>query len=421
MPRTTVFRKSLKILRHISLYGIIFPYTSYAFYVSLKTNWEITKRKDDHTILKYTPLKICGRYENPFEEYRIQTVYEFFINRIIELFETNRGGIPIDQARMNTLMPIHKPTWTTTTSVNGVNTSKEILSDPIDSITLMDTFALSKNKDSTRSTANLDVTWLGQSCSFILYNNSLKILTDPLFTNFLISPKFGPKRITKLPCSIEDVPQPDIILVSHNHPDHLDELSLKTWANKENVTWIVPKGLGTFLKKNYDIKNYIELSWWQSAKITTKNLHKTYFVHCTPAMHWSGRSLLDSNESLWCTFLVKEQGCSQNFLFHGGDTGYVKDLFKMIRARYGDVKLAILPCGQYCPQWHQKPRHINPTEVLNIMKDLHAQNVLGVHWGTFVLSGEYFREPKEKLEFLAEWEGVSQNCYCPELGNTQQF
>lgn len=106
-------------------------------------------------------------------------------------------------------------------------------------------------------------------------------------------------------------------------------------------------------------------------------------------------------------------------LFHAGDTGYVKDLYVRIKDRFGaGCKLALLPCGQYCPEWHQKPRHINPREVIKIMKDMEANQVLGVHWGTFVLSGEYFLEPKERLEMLAEFDGIRDKCYCPELGKT---
>ena len=87
----------------------------------------------------------------------------------------------------------------------------------------------------------------------------------------------------------------------------------------------------------------------------------------------------------------------------------------------GGCRLALFSYGQYCPEWHQKPRHINSQEVLKIMRDMDIENVLGVHWGTFVLSGEYFLEPKERLERLAEFEGIRDRCYCPELGKTEKF
>ena len=194
---------------------------------------------------------------------------------------------------------------------------------------------------------------------------------------------------------------------------------MEHWGSKGSSSplWVVPKGMGEFMR-DHEVENVIELSWWETAQI--EKAGSTYNISCTPAMHWSGRSLVDTNRSLWCSFLFSHN--SQPIMFHAGDTGYVWDLFKRISNRYGEgVKLALLPCGQYCPAWHQKPRHISPEEVLKIKKDLQAQNVLGVHWGTFVLSGEYFREPKEKLELLAEWEGVRDTCYCPELGKTITF
>ena len=119
------FRR-LRVLGKYSFFGVLVPYTGYALYISLNSNKEITKRQrlydrngqdvadPKHSLFeKYTPLKILGRYENPFEEYRIQTLYEFFFNRVVELFEPNRGGIPKTSARMEELMPVHKPSWVT--------------------------------------------------------------------------------------------------------------------------------------------------------------------------------------------------------------------------------------------------------------------------------------------------------------------
>ncbi|KAL6945031.1 hypothetical protein ACO0QE_002474 [Hanseniaspora vineae] len=473
------FRR-LRVLGKYSFFGVLVPYTGYALYISLNSNKEITKRQKlydrngqdvadpKHSLFeKYTPLKILGRYENPFEEYRIQTLYEFFFNRVVELFETNRGGIPKTSARMEELMPVHKPSWVTQGQIQEdkilhteVLDQKAVLSEKSGN----DDRGGKKNSKETvvRPSKVMDVTWLGQSCTYIIYENRFKVLLDPLFSDFLINEKFGPRRITRLPCPIEDVPVPDMILVSHNHPDHLDEKSLRHFNRKtsrvtsETVTpatpkkpfsakssnditnihtndhnlplWVVPYGMGKYMD-SYQISNYQELSWWQSLKLTTELGH-SYFVHCTPTMHWSGRNLIDTNESLWCSYLVSTQGSPElalsssntNLFFHAGDTGYVHDLFRIIKEKYGRTQLGILPCGQYCPQWHQRPRHISPEEVLKIMKDMECTQVLGVHWGTFLLSGEYFREPKEKLETLAQWEGIdSQNCYCPELGKTTRF
>lgn len=362
----------------------------------------------DNTYIKYSPLKVLGRFENPFNEYRIQTVYEFFFNRIVEVFQHNRGGIPHTKRQMDELMPIHKPKWT-----------GEILPPIPDSMEYeIKPFAKDLKTDN-ETTRNLHITWLGQSCSFVIMDQ-LKILTDPLFSSYLINPTLGPKRITEMPCAIQDVPTPDVIIVSHNHPDHLDEESLNYWGDNHpnKPLWMVPKGIGDYML-SHNISNFVELSWWETCQLKV-NGKDIYQISATPAMHWSGRSVLDANRSLWCSFMIHKG--NKPILFHAGDTGYVSDLYTRIGEKYGyGVKVALLPCGQYCPQWHQKPRHINPDEVLKIMKDLQAENVLGVHWGTFVLSGEYFREPKEKLELLAQFHDVGDNCYCPELGQVVSF
>ncbi|QLL30867.1 hypothetical protein HG536_0A06820 [Torulaspora globosa] len=408
-----------------ALLTVLIPYTGYALYVSACASNEIDERRKklysverldenyEGTLIKYSPLQVLGRYENPFDEYRIQTVYEFFCNRFVELFQRNRGGIPVDRLQMQQLMPVHKPQWVFDREVPGFKDVSEPLKHRIldnnspEAVSILD--------QPLKEESTLFNTWLGQSCNLIVYND-LKILTDPLFTDFLLHETLGPKRITEMPCQIHEVPTPDIILVSHNHPDHLDLKSLEYWKDGHPL-WIVPKGMKYFMDE-HKVKNFIELSWWETCELD-KNGQK-YHISSTPAMHWSGRSLMDTNRSLWCSFLLSHHG--KPILFHAGDTGYVKDLYTRIKTRFGGgCRLALLPCGQYCPEWHQRPRHINPRELIKIMNDLEARHALGVHWGTFVLSGEYFREPKERLEMLAEWKAIRGRCYCPELGKTEKF
>ena len=131
----------------------------------------------------------------------------------------------------------------------------------------------------------------------------------------------------------------------------------------------------------YCVKNFIELSWLETCHLETNN-GNVYNITSTPAMHQSDGFILDTNESPWCSFMLTHN--NKPILFHAGDTGYVKDLFTMIKQVFGGgCRLALLPCGQYCPEWHQKPRHINSQEVLKIIRDMDIKNVLGVHRGTF--------------------------------------
>lgn len=396
--------------------GLVASYTSYAFYVSYAANREITKRAQiqkvasdesnlreesspDSVLSKYSSFTVAGRFENPFEEYRVQTLFEFFLTRILEVFEgKGRGNVP-SKKRLRELLPIYQPDF-------------ELLKES----SLIDNPTRVENADTLipKLEDRLTFTWLGQSCAFIQISG-VNILTDPLFSNYLVNSVLGPKRITPSPCKLEELPKPHFIMVSHNHPDHFDEEVADKVKNES--TWIVPLGLRKLLAKK-GIYNTIELDWWDKVKLpVAEDPNNLYEVACTPAMHWSGRHILDSNSSLWCSFLILKNG--KPIFFHSGDTGYVHDLFKMVGSRYGyGMKLAMLPCGQYCPQWHQKPRHINPEECVKIMDDLKAKKIFGVHWGTFVLSSEHFLEPKLKLEELAKNLNKVHDIFAPDFGRT---
>ncbi|CCH59279.1 hypothetical protein TBLA_0B04420 [Henningerozyma blattae CBS 6284] len=426
--------------------GLLIPYSAYAILVTQNTSSEINKRQlildkleplpeiqtINGTLIKYKDFKTFGRFENPFNEYRIQTIYEFFFNRIVELFERNRGSVPTNKDELNKLMPIHKPAWTIsdTPSLLQKKPVAPLNFKIIDESLITDGI---EDNETFRDNKPVKNTWLGQSCNFIEHGN-LKILTDPHFSPKLFGKWLGPKRITEMPASIDEIPTPHVIVVSHNHPDHMDQISVDKWGNTDAL-WIVPKGLKKKMI-NKGCRNVVELNWWEACEISTtdaknEDFNQTkYRISCVPAMHWSGRSLLDANQSLWCSFLIRvgddtaksDKPRFSPLVYHAGDTGYVKDLAPRIRQRYGSgVRLALLPCGQYCPKWHQRSRHIDPEEAIKITRELRAKNTLGVHWGTFTLSGEPFREPKEKLEELAAQQGIRDNCYCPELGKTLEF
>lgn len=389
--------------------GILAGYSTYVTYLSIRTKSEINRREkeykkgsktlkeedeDDSLHKKFSVLRVGGRFENPFPEYRPQTLYEFFFTRILELFEgRSRGRLPETDELLRELLPIHEPFFELIQ--NNASLKETVTTDSIPALSNRLTF-----------------TWLGQSCSFFQISH-VSFLTDPIFENYLVSQKFGPKRITPSPCQLEDLPVPDFTLVSHNHPDHLEEESIKKLGNK--TTWIVPLGLKLFLARR-GIYNTVEMEWWEKLPLEVKNTSDKYEVVCLPAMHWSGRKIIDSNESLWCSFLILRNG--KSVFYHAGDTGYSKELFKTINEKYGPVLFSMLPIGQYCPQWHQRPRHINPDEAIRIMKDLQSKHLVGVHWGTFVLSSEYFMEPKLLLEKLALDSNQSEFVKVPEFGKT---
>lgn len=239
--------------------------------------------------------------------------------------------------------------------------------------------------------------WIGHS-TFLINNGDLTILTDPIFSERASPLNFaGPKRLIKPVIKIKDLPEVDVITISHNHYDHLDINSLRKIQKKfPNVKILVPKG-DLKLLRNYNLNNGFEFLWWE--EITFDN---TKFIF-TPAQHWSARGLRDRNKSLWGSWFIKNEDKN---IFHAGDTGYSDD-FVEIRNRLGTVDFAMIPIGAYDPQWFMSYSHVNPEEALNIAKDLDAKKSIGMHWGTFILTDEPVLEPRERLNKISNQTNIN--------------
>jgi L-ascorbate metabolism protein UlaG (beta-lactamase superfamily) len=247
--------------------------------------------------------------------------------------------------------------------------------------------------------------WIGHS-TFLINNGDLTILTDPIFSERASPLNFaGPKRLIKPVIKIKDLPEVDVITISHNHYDHLDINSLRKIQKKfPNVKILVPKG-DLKLLKNYNLNNGFEFLWWE--EIIFDN---TKFIF-TPAQHWSARGLRDRNKSLWGSWFIKNEDKN---IFHAGDTGYSEDFIE-IRNRLGAVDFAMIPIGAYDPQWFMSYSHVNPEEALNIAKDLDAKKSIGMHWGTFILTDEPVLEPRERLKKITNQTNI--NFYTVTPGN----
>jgi len=247
--------------------------------------------------------------------------------------------------------------------------------------------------------------WIGHS-TFLINNGDLTILTDPIFSERASPLNFaGPKRLIKPVIKIKDLPEVDVITISHNHYDHLDVNSLRKIQKKfPNVKILVPQG-DLKLLKNYNLNNGFEFLWWE--EIIFDN---TKFIF-TPAQHWSARGLRDRNKSLWGSWFIKNEDKN---IFHAGDTGYSDDFIE-IRNRLGAVDFAMIPIGAYDPQWFMSYSHVNPEEALNIAKDLDAKKSIGMHWGTFILTDEPVLEPRERLNKITNQTNI--NFYTVTPGN----
>jgi len=230
--------------------------------------------------------------------------------------------------------------------------------------------------------------WIGHS-TFLIKKNGVTIITDPIFSK-RASPfkNIGPKRLIPPAIPLDEIPNIDIITVSHNHYDHLDIHSLKKISKKHpKAIFLVPAGDEKLLKRK-KIKNVFSFNWWESIE------HKNFVVTFTPVQHWSKRSLFDRNKSLWGGWFINHKDYS---IYHAGDTGYSKD-FIDTKLKLGSPKYAFIPIGAYDPEWFMAESHVNPEDAVQIMLDLEAEKGFGMHWATFTLTDEDTIEPKIRLE-----------------------
>lgn len=232
------------------------------------------------------------------------------------------------------------------------------------------------------------LSWIGHS-TFLLRLHGLNILTDPVFSA-RCSPvrQAGPKRVRDPGIAIADLPRIDIILLSHNHYDHMDIDALRALRRHSPGARIVtPLGNAAYLARK-NIPGGIDLDWWE--EITIHGAHVTV----TPARHFSARTLWDRNEMLWGGLYLTYKGTK---IFFAGDTGYTK-YFTEIRHRLGAPDLAMLPIGAYEPRWMMGPVHMNPEDAVQAFIDLHARRAVGMHFGTFQLTAEPIDAPERDLK-----------------------
>ncbi|XP_059140715.1 N-acyl-phosphatidylethanolamine-hydrolyzing phospholipase D-like [Physella acuta] len=247
------------------------------------------------------------------------------------------------------------------------------------------------SKFASSPTSGVRHMWVGHATSLVQLDG-ITLLTDPIFSD-RCSPFqwLGEKRYRPTPCTVDQLPNIDCVLISHNHYDHLDYGTVLALNRRfgDKLRWYVPKGLKTWMS-NTGCTNVVELSWWQ------EHIHSDQSeirIVSTPCQHWCKRSLNDTNKVLWTSWCVI--GPKHKFYF-AGDTGYCAG-FKQIGKRYGPFTLSTIPIGAYNPRWFLAPQHVDPEEAVKIHMDIKSQTSVGIHWGTFRLSKEFYLEPKQKL------------------------
>lgn len=249
-----------------------------------------------------------------------------------------------------------------------------------------------------RSQATL--TWVGHA-TFLIQLSGLNILTDPHFTPRASPFSFaGPERWAPPGLSLDELPDIDLVVISHDHYDHLDKGSVQALAAQAGGApqFFVPLGIKAHLV-DFGVApgKVTELDWWEQREFGSAT------IAATPVQHFSGRWIDDRNATLWAGWMIQAGGRQ---VFFAGDTGYSPD-FRDIHARYGAVDLALIPIGAYQPRWFMKPVHVNPAEAVQIHQDLQARYSVGMHWGTFNLTDEPMDEPPRALAAARNAVGVS--------------
>ncbi|MDA0999804.1 MAG: MBL fold metallo-hydrolase [bacterium] len=236
----------------------------------------------------------------------------------------------------------------------------------------------------TESSAS--ITWVGH-CTFVVKDGPATLVTDPHFgPRALVYARHHPPGVP-----LGKVPGDAVAILSHNHYDHMDAWTIEN-INRD-VKWLVPKGLGTFIReRGGDAK---ELDWWESAEAGGWRLT------CLPAQHWSNRIGMERDATLWCSWMAERAGRRYYF---GGDSGYFQG-YKEFARKFGPIEAAMLPIGAYEPRWMMRYPHLHPEEAYRAFRDLGAKYLVPMHWGTFDLTDEPIDLPPKVLREAMEKAG----------------
>lgn len=237
----------------------------------------------------------------------------------------------------------------------------------------------------------LRVTAIGHA-TMLIQTAGLNILTDPIWSERASPFTFtGPKRVRDPGLAFGELPKIDVVLVTHNHYDHLDVATLRMLAARDKPRVVTPLGNDTIMRAAAPAIRVEAYDWGDSA-----DLGNGVTAHPHPARHWSARGITDRNKALWAAFALKTPGGN---LYHVGDSGYGDGHhFRTARATHGPFRLAILPVGAYEPRWFMRDQHMNPDDAVKALGDLGAPRAIGHHFGTFQLTDEAIDAPATALE-----------------------
>lgn len=271
---------------------------------------------------------------------------------------------------------------------------------PLPSVPVSETVLRGAAHDGVRAT------WLGHSSTLIEIAGR-RVLLDPVWSE-RASPSdlFGPRRFQPIPLAIEAMPVPDVIILSHDHYDHLDHDAVLHFARR-GARFVTALGVGARLERwGVERAQITELDWWEQHKAV-----EGLTIHALPARHFSGRSITDRDRTLWAAWVIEANG---QRVFFGGDGGMDEANFARIGDVFGGFDLAMLEVGAFDPAWASI--HLGPENAVRAMKLMRSNALLPVHWGTFDLALHAWDEPVEQLVSFARETELS--LMLPRIGET---
>ncbi len=253
---------------------------------------------------------------------------------------------------------------------------------------------------------SITVTMIGHA-TLLIQVNGLNIITDPVFSDraspFQI---VGPMRVNPPGIEFSDLPKIDAVLLTHNHYDHLDVLTLEKLYRRDNPVIVTPLGNDTIINNVFSGANIRTGDWHDKFDISGDTK-----IHFEPCHHWSARGTRDRRMALWAAFVIETP---TRKIFHIGDTGFHGGKPYIDAAeKHGGFDLAIIPVGAYEPRWFMKGQHQNPSEAVEGFKLCRTRYAIGHHWGTFQLTNEPIEEPIELLARALEENGVDPDRFQP--------
>lgn len=261
------------------------------------------------------------------------------------------------------------------------------------------------------------ITWVGHA-TLLLQLGPLNVLTDPIWSERASPFQFvGPRRLMSPGVAFDALPEIDLVLVSHNHYDHLDKRTIQRLAERfPHATWLCPLRVGQLLR-SYGVRAPVERDWWESVDAPA------FGATATPAQHFSARGLGDRNETLWCGWTLRTEEAN---VFFAGDTALHPE-FGAIADRLGPFDVVMLPIGAYEPRWFMRAVHMDPDDAMQAYRAIAltssaAPGCVPIHWGTFRLTDEAVEEPPRRFGELWAQSGFPRAAnWTLAHGETRQF